>query len=123
MISSSDYPSPNAQAVTVDARTHDVARRQCHLTIYRPANFDPHKKHPLLIGDTAINTSSYSEPFMTGMAACGACVAVVERPNWTPGLDQWAHECPGVYEKMKGTIPPWTPSGCICLPSAPKRIT
>ena len=102
VISSSDYLSPNAQAVIAIHKPMTLPGGNVTVTIFRPANFDPRKKHPLLIGDTAIDTSIYTEPFMTGMAACGAVVAVVDRPNWTPGLDQWAQNTLAFYEKMKG---------------------
>jgi hypothetical protein len=101
VLSSSDYASPDAQAVTVMHESMSVSGGNVTYTIYRPANFDPHKKHPLLIGDTAIDTSIYTEPFMTGVAACGATVAVVDRPNWTPGLDQWAQNVQALYEQLK----------------------
>jgi hypothetical protein len=70
-------------------------------TFYRPADFDRRKKYPLVIGDTMITDAIYGEPFMTGMAACGAIVAVVERPWWTVGIEQWAQNVPGLYEQLK----------------------
>jgi hypothetical protein len=102
VISSSDYPSPHAQAVTALHEPMSVSGGNVTYTLFRPANFDLHKKHPLMIGDTAISTSIYGEPFMKGVAACGASVAVVDRPNWTPGLDQWAQNVQALYEKLKG---------------------
>ena len=100
--SSSDYPSPDARAVVTTHGTLTVPGGQVGYTLFRPAHFDRHKKHPMLIGDTAIDTSIYTEPFMTGVAACGAVVAVVDRPNWTPGLDQWTQNTLALYAKMKG---------------------
>ena len=109
VISSSDYPSPHAQAVTTLHGPMSLPGGNVTCTIFRPANFDPHKKHPLLIGDTAISTSIYGEPFMKGVAACGAMVAVIDRPNWTPGLDQWAVNVQALYEKLKDdpTVDTW----------------
>jgi len=48
-----------------------------------------------------ITDAIYGEPFMTGMAACGAIVAVVERPWWTVGIEQWAQNVPGLYEQLR----------------------
>jgi hypothetical protein len=70
-------------------------------TIYRPVNFDKKKKYPLVIGDTMIVDPIYGEPFMTGMAACGAMVAVVERPWWPVGLEQWTENVQALYEHLK----------------------
>ena len=101
VISSSDYPSPHAQAVKVLHETMSLSGAQVTCTVFRPANFDPHKKQPLLIGDTAISTSIYGEPFMKGVAACGATVAVLDRPGWTVGIEQWAHDVRALYEIFK----------------------
>jgi len=99
--SSSDYPSPQAQAVIAIHKPMTLPGGNVTVTIFRPANFDSRKKHPLLIGDTAISTSIYGEPFMKSVAACGATVAVVDRPNWTPGLNQWVVNVQALYETLK----------------------
>jgi len=70
-------------------------------TFYRPANFSKHKKYPLVIGDTMITDPIYGEPFMTGMAAGGAIVAVVERPWWTVGIEHWKENVWALYEQLK----------------------
>ena len=99
VISVSDYPF--IQGVTVLHEPMNLPGGNVTCTIYRPANFDPHKKYPLVIGDTMITDPIYGEPFMTGMAACGATVAVVERPWWTVGIEQWAENVQGLYEQLK----------------------
>ena len=38
---------------------------------------------------------------MKGMAACGATVAVVERPWWPVGIEQWVENVQGAYEQLK----------------------
>jgi len=38
---------------------------------------------------------------MTGMAACGACVAVVERRWWPTGIEQWAQNVQALYASLK----------------------
>ena len=101
VVSCSDYPSPVVQTLVVSHGTLAVPTGQEAYTIFRPANFDPHKKHPLFIGDTDISTSIYGEPFITGVAACGAVVAIVNRPNWIPHLDLWPQNVQALYDQMK----------------------
>jgi hypothetical protein len=97
VISSSDCPSPHAQGVVTLQQNMNLPGGNVPVTIYRPANFNPHKKYPLLIGDTQLNT----EPFLKSVAACGACVAVVGRPYWAGGIEHWVENVQGLYEQMK----------------------
>jgi len=99
VLSSSDYPS--GQAVTAQRQTMNLPGGNPTVTIYRPANFNKKKKYPLVIGDTMITDPIYGEPFMTGMAACGAIVAVVERPWWTVGIEQWTQNVQGLHNQLK----------------------
>lgn len=99
VISTSDHPS--GQAVTVKREPRNLPGGNPTCTIYRPANFDAGKQYPLVIGDTMITDPIYGEPFMTGMAACGAIVAVVERPWWTVGIEQWAQNVEALYDQLK----------------------
>jgi hypothetical protein len=101
VISSSYYGSPEAQTLVVSHGRLAVPTGEETYTIFRPANFDLHKKHPLLLGDTAISTSIYGEPFIRGAAACGAVVAIVDRPNWGSHLDIWAQNVQALYDQMK----------------------
>ena len=101
VISSSDSPSIHAQAVVALHRTLKLPGGNVTYAIYRSANFDRHKKHPLVLGDTLITDPIYGETFMTGMAACGATVAVVERAWWTVGLQQWEQNVQALYEQLK----------------------
>jgi hypothetical protein len=99
VVSRSDYPS--VPPVNVVRQTMNLPGGNPTVTIYRPANFDKQKKYPLVIGDTMITDPIYGEPFMTGMAASGAIVAVVERPWWTVGIEQWPENVQGLYEQLK----------------------
>jgi concanavalin A-like lectin/glucanase superfamily protein len=99
VMSSSDYPS--GQAVTALHESMNLPGGNATVTTYRPTNFDKKKKYPLVIGDTMITDPIYGEPFMTGMAACGATVAVVERPWWPVGIEQWVPNVQGLYEHLK----------------------
>jgi hypothetical protein len=100
VISTSDHPS-SQNVVATHNRMALASGQQVTLTIYRPANFDPHKKYPLVLGDTVITDAIYGEPFMTSMAACGATVAVVERPYWGGGLEQWAQNVQAAFDQIK----------------------
>ena len=100
VISVSDYPSTNTGAITVVHEPMSLPGGNITCTIYRPANFDAHKKYPFVIGDTFINDPSHGETFMTGLAACGACVAVVERPDWGTQLDKWETNVVALYKNL-----------------------
>ena len=90
VISSSDNPSIYARAVvTTHINFKLPGGGQVPCAIYRQANFDRKKKHPLVIGDTLVTDPIYGETFLTSMAACGATVAVVERAWWPVGIQQW----------------------------------
>lgn len=99
VVSASDHPF--GQAVLVQHETMAFPGGDATVTTYRPANFDKKKKYPLVIGDTMITDPIYGEPFMTGMAACGAVVAVVERPWWTVGIEQWGTNVQALYDKLQ----------------------
>ena len=101
VISSSDSPSVHARAVVMLHRTLKQPGGNVTYAIFRSANFDRHKKHPLVIGDTLITDPIYGESFMTSMAACGATVAVVERPWWPVGLQQWEQNVQALYNLLK----------------------
>jgi hypothetical protein len=98
-MSLSDHPF--GKAVLTQHETMNLPGGTVTVTTYRPANFDKKKKYPLVIGDTMITDPIYGEPFMTGMAACGAIVAVVERAWWGGGLEQWPQNVQGLYDQLK----------------------
>jgi len=100
--SSSDNPSVNARAVVVSHTSLKLpGGGQVNCRIYRNVNFDRKKKHPLLLGDSTLNDPIYGDAFLTSMAACGAYVAVVERPWWAGNIQQWPDNVQALYEKMK----------------------
>ncbi len=101
-ISVSDYPTIQAQAVVTSHNTLYVPGGQVTYTLYQPANFDKHKKYPLLMGDTTFDDPLYRESFQKSMAACGMRVAAVERPNWNAQLDQWATNVLALYRSLAG---------------------
>ncbi|HEX5397774.1 MAG TPA: hypothetical protein VFY06_01855, partial [Verrucomicrobiae bacterium] len=101
VMSSSDSPSVGARAVVTLHRTLRLPGGDVAYTLFRPADYDRHKKHPLVIGDTVINDAIYGENFMTSMAAGGATVAVVERTWWTVGIQQWVQNVQALYDQFK----------------------
>ena len=101
VISSSDEPSVVARAVVTSRRTLKLPGGNVTYTIYRPANFNRHRKYPLVLGDTVITDAIYGNQFMTSMAACGATVAVVERPWWASGIQQWPENVQALYDLLK----------------------
>ena len=101
VISSSDHPTPLAPAVESSSRNLSMAASSATYTFFRPANFNLHKKHPLVIGDTVITDPIYRESFMMSMAACGACVAVVGRPYWDGGIQEWGENVQLLFEQLK----------------------
>jgi hypothetical protein len=101
VISSSDHVSDEVRNVAVSHNVMPVPGGQVTCTIYRPADFDRRKKYPLVLGDTMITDPIHGESFMTSMAACGALVAVVERPWWPVGLEQWVEHVQAAYDQLK----------------------
>ena len=102
VISGSDSPSIyNRAVVTTHINLKLPGGGQVTCAIYRQANFDKKKKHPLVIGDTLVTDPIYGETFLTSMAACGATVAVVERTWWPVGIQQWPQNVQALYDKLK----------------------
>lgn len=101
VVSSSDSPSIHARDVVTLHRTLKLSGGNVTYALFRPANYNRHQKHPLVLGDTLITDPIYGESFMTSMAACGATVAVVERPWWPVGIQQWTQNVQALYEQLK----------------------
>lgn len=102
VLSSSDNPSVYARSVAISHSNFKLpGGGQVNYRVYRHANFDKKKKHPLLLGDSTLNDPIYGDAFLTSMAACGAYVAVVERPWWAGEIQQWPQNVQALYEKLK----------------------
>jgi hypothetical protein len=102
VLSSSDSPSDYARSVVISHSNLKLpGGGQVNCLIYRHANFDRKKKHPLVLGDSTLNDPIYGDAFLTSMAACGAYVAVVERPWWMGNIQQWEQNVQALYEKLK----------------------
>ena len=100
VISASDYPSTKIQPVTTSRHTLFTVGGKVTYIAYQPANYNNHKKHPLVLGDTIFDDPLYRELYRKTLAACGASVAIVERRNWNYQLDQWATNVLALYESL-----------------------
>lgn len=92
----SDYPSKYAREVTPfikNIKTADGRNLVCE--IFRPLNFNPHRKYPLLIGDTVFTDPIYRYQgpcWAPAIANCGGYVVIVERRSWLGGLANWSSD-------------------------------
>jgi dipeptidyl aminopeptidase/acylaminoacyl peptidase len=71
--------------------------------LYFPANFDPHKKYPVVIGGTpfwAVSRLPHGRPWLPPIATCGAFVATVDRADWFNGIEKWGDNVSAVYKNL-----------------------
>jgi hypothetical protein len=76
--------------------------------ILPPMNVDqhPHRKYPLVIGDTMFRTVLGSHgPWIPAVAACDAYVVVVDRPGWLDGIENWNTNVMAVYSEVTKSLP------------------
>jgi hypothetical protein len=104
LVSYSDYPSKYAK--NVDPQYGFIALpsgEKLNYLLYFPANFDPHKKYPLVIGGTpfwAVSRLPHGRPWLPPIATCGAFVATVDRADWFNGIEKWGDNVLTVYENL-----------------------
>jgi len=98
-----DYPSvyaKNLQSYQVSLTLPSGRTVTC--TVFPPAHFDPHKKYPLLLGDTqffvTVNGPS-GRLWIPAISTCGAYVVFIERYSWWQ-LDNWESDILGVYHVL-----------------------
>ena len=94
----SDHPSEAAKKV-MPFSVGLKPRVNC--LVYPPAKIDPHKKYPLVITDTLTYDPIHGPMFQSGLADCGAYVAIVERNSWYGGIEQWQTNVLELYQKLK----------------------
>ena len=98
-----NFPSAYAQAaVLYNVPMSLPSGRVVTCTVFPPAHFNPHKKYPLLLGDTMfIVTVHGSEGRLSryAISSCGAFVIFVERDDWWH-LDYWKSDVMGVYKVL-----------------------
>jgi hypothetical protein len=105
IVSYSDYPSVHARNMTpLNSVIKLPSGRSVNCTIYQPANFDRHKKYPLLIGYTSLGTvtgGGFGRLGLPAIAACGAYVVVVDRVSWDTGIDLWEENVTGARKSLE----------------------
>jgi hypothetical protein len=98
----SDHPSDDVKKITPFHKSiKSPSGRSVSCIIYPPATVDRHKKYPLVISDTWVPDAIHGPMFYSGIAACGAYVAIVERRGWWEGIEQWAEDVLALYQNMK----------------------
>jgi hypothetical protein len=101
----SDEPSDYAKNIRpehITVKTASGKKLQC--TIFPPVNFNPHRKYPLLIGDTIFTALTYrsQEPsWAPAIANCGGYVVIVDRDRWFVGLTNWGADILAAYNALK----------------------
>jgi hypothetical protein len=98
----SDYPSSHARNIAPTPGAFTLpSGRSVSCTIYPPANFDWHKKYPVVLGNTYFGSAvngAHGRLWVPGMAACGAFVVIIDRWSWGGGIEQWEENVLGVYQ-------------------------
>jgi hypothetical protein len=106
VVSAFDLPSVYAKTIVPVRSTITLSNgRNVDCIIFPPANPNPHKKYPLLIGDTVIESRDNGRlgtMWMADLAQanCGAYVAIVNRKYWFIGVENWGNNVLGVYKTM-----------------------
>ena len=104
LVAYSDYPSGFVKKINpVRGPIKLASGRSVQCTIYAPPNLDPRKKYPLVIGDSYLRPADNGGDghlWMENLAACGAYVVYIERPNWMGKIDKWGEDVMGVYKNL-----------------------
>jgi dipeptidyl aminopeptidase/acylaminoacyl peptidase len=101
VVSGTEHPSPYAKIIdSQDLTFQTPAGKTLKYTVFPPANFNPHRKYPLILGQTVI----WNRDNKANLAACGAYVALVTRESWFKGIEDWQADTLALYDQMK-TLP------------------
>ncbi|HZQ48147.1 MAG TPA: hypothetical protein VFC07_14115 [Verrucomicrobiae bacterium] len=104
----SDAPSPKASRIEPIHCTLSSPKHAVKYYVYRPKNFDSHRKYPMLIGNTIFGRLAYQRDFdgpswAEAMANCGAYIVIVERNDWfLNNANEWGEKLLAVYDHLKG---------------------
>ncbi|HZQ45785.1 MAG TPA: hypothetical protein VFC07_02135 [Verrucomicrobiae bacterium] len=86
---------------------HTSSNRWLYYYVYWPANFDRHKKYPMLMGDTPFLTlnalyqkSAHGPNWAEAIASCGAYVVIVDRNSWFGDLANWDKDVMDIYHRL-----------------------
>lgn len=106
LVSALDHPSVYAKTIIpIRSMIKLSTGESVGCIIFPPANLNPHRKYPLLIGDTVIESNDNGRlgtMWMANLALanCGAYVAIVNRPRGNVGVGNWGEHVLGVYKTM-----------------------
>jgi hypothetical protein len=103
----SDEPSIYAKGVTPTNVIIKSPSGYLTCTIYPPVNFNPHKKYPLVIGNTVFTDPIYryqGPSWAPAIANCGGYVVIVERKKWFGGLESWGTNVMTAYNNLKFSL-------------------
>ncbi len=100
-VSYADHPSTYAKAVQLyNVSMQLPSGRTVTCLVFPPANFNPHKKYPLVLGDTMFVVAlggSHVRCWVPTVSSCGAFVIYINRGDWWQGMDQWEPDILGIY--------------------------
>jgi hypothetical protein len=100
-VSYADHPSTYAKAAQVyNVSIQLPSGHVVTLVVFPPANFNPHKKYPLVLGDTMFVVAlggSHVRCWVPTVSSCGAFVVFINRGDWWQGIDQWEPDIMGLY--------------------------
>ena len=101
----SDFPSVYAKNIKpFNYYIKSLSDTNLTCAIFPPANYDRHKKYPVVMGNTrfvvAVN-GVHGRQWVPCVAAAGAYVVIVERKQWSKGLEQWGDDIMAAYNSLK----------------------
>jgi Tol biopolymer transport system component len=104
IVPASEHPSTYAtKIIPLHATVKLPSGRSVNCIIYPPANFDRHKKYPLLLGNTFLRDQLYryqAPLWAPAVASCGAYVVIIERTSWFKGVELWGENVMGVFQTL-----------------------
>jgi hypothetical protein len=109
-----EYPSRYAKSLNYESRSLRLpSGRTLNYAIVKPASLarHPHRKYPLLIGDSdfdrfgGVLPSVHGGRWTSALAECDVFVIVVARNNWTDGLPEWSDDVMTVYKRVAENWP------------------
>jgi hypothetical protein len=104
VVPASDFSSPYAHQLNSTYGALKIASgRTLHYHLFFPADFDRHKKYPLVIGSTPVGVmmnGPHGRQWAPDIATCGAFVITVDRTGWFESLNQWEENVLSVYQHL-----------------------
>jgi len=101
----SDFSSAYAHRLNSSYGTLKIATgRILHYHLFFPANFDRHKKYPLVIGSTPLGVmmnGPHGRQWAPDLATCGAFVITIDRAGWFESLNLWEENVMSVYQHLR----------------------